>query len=153
LVQKDYDRDGEEIWSLSTDGIRLTILAGHSVEWVTVDNDGDVFYSDQGSKSINKISRGVMDSLGEGAFQAESLQITSEKSLEASQSAKLTDSMSAVGPTVTAPPVATPTVLSIYESTINPHVTVPAGLATDGLRLYWANQVMAPPAVHACRAR
>mmetsp|Transcript_72893 Transcript_72893/g.158215 ORF Transcript_72893/g.158215 Transcript_72893/m.158215 type:complete len:446 (-) Transcript_72893:56-1393(-) len=139
LVQQAEDDDGNSQTSLVTDGNRLTILSGRSVEWVAINHNGDVFYSDQVSNSINKITADVMQRLqvGMAGFSAEDLTVVSEKQQEATAAASRASQMLGVS---ASDPKTSPHILSIYESPLNPHVTVPAGIVSDGIRLYWANQ-------------
>eukprot|EP00927_Polykrikos_kofoidii_P054562 TRINITY_DN48971_c0_g1_i1.p1 TRINITY_DN48971_c0_g1~~TRINITY_DN48971_c0_g1_i1.p1 ORF type:complete len:443 (-),score=65.44 TRINITY_DN48971_c0_g1_i1:188-1516(-) len=140
LLHQSKDRDGLTHYRMETDGIRLTILSGHDVEWVAVTRSGDVFYSDQASKDINKITSETMDMLGTGTVQAEDLLVISEKVQEAQSSSAVAATMNSDADIVTDAPAPQAHILSIYESAINPHVSTPAGIASDGLRLYWANK-------------
>jgi hypothetical protein len=133
-------RDGTISRSLSTDSTRLTILKGHGVEWVTVDDNGDVFYSANDTKNVNKISADTMSVLSTGAVSADSLQVVSEKEMEGAASGDVTKSTNAESTdTETDTSEPTPKIEALYESSANPHVSTPAGLATDGLRLVWGN--------------
>mmetsp|Transcript_71759 Transcript_71759/g.158695 ORF Transcript_71759/g.158695 Transcript_71759/m.158695 type:complete len:423 (+) Transcript_71759:187-1455(+) len=120
------DPNGDPQWSLATDGIQLPVLQDTQVEWVTVDVNGDVFYSDKGSKSINRIPVFVIDALAHGDQQ---------RAMSLAAEARKLFFKKAPSATVVTSPYALP----IYLGSINPHVTVPAGLASDGMRLYWAN--------------
>jgi sugar lactone lactonase YvrE len=134
------DRLGETTYSLHTDQTRLTILSGRVVEWVAVDRKGDVFYSATDTNNINKITSAVMDNLADGVFSADSLTFVSEKEREAEEAANAEKAMeSEQEETVTDAPAPSQEVFSVYEADINPRVTKPAGVATDGLRLFWAN--------------
>lgn len=126
---------------LAVAGVRLTILSGHNVSYVAVDTTGDVFYSDPTSNSINRITKEVMQNIAGGLFLAEDLQIVSEKEQEASASSELSQNMLTVESDVpvTDAPEEQPSILSIYEGSINPHVSTPAGLFSDGLNLFWGN--------------
>merc|ERR1719238_2037392 len=117
----------------------MTILSGHLVEWVAVDRSGDVFYSATDTNNINKITAGVMKNLGDGLFDAKSLRVVSEKDQEAEAASNAQDDMDTLTKTVTDAPPPAQEILSMYEANINPYVTVPAGVATDGIRLIWAN--------------
>jgi len=141
FVEKKKDADGNVFHRLSTDGNRLMIMSGHSVEWVAVNHDGNVFYSDQNSKSINKITRQTMASIANGEISATDLQVVSEKTQEAISSAKVSSGIESSVLAPTDPPPATAEILAIYEGSINSHVTVPSGIASDGMRLYWGNSL------------
>jgi sugar lactone lactonase YvrE len=143
IVTEAKDRDGGTSWLLSTTGNRLTVLANHVVEWVAVNDDGDVFYSDQGSNNINRITAELMSLVETGAFQAEDLQVVSEKeraSAAPPASVAAPNASDAPRSGVADPDEAAPNILAIYESELNARVSKPAGIVSDGLRLYWANQ-------------
>jgi len=111
---------------LATDGVQLRILSDVQVEWVTVDVNGDVFYSDKGSLSINRIPFGVIDALAHGDSQRAKQLAWQAKKLFYQKAPPATTETSPYG-------------LPVYVGSINPHVTVPAGIASDGMRLYWTN--------------
>jgi sugar lactone lactonase YvrE len=138
-VMHNKGRNENHTYWLRTDDTRLTILTGHIVEWVTVDSAGDVFYSAADTHNINKITAEVMTNLADGLFTASSLSIVTEMAQEALASERMTSETNTVTQLVTDAPPPAQQVLSIYDAAINPHVTVPGGVSTDGLRLYWAN--------------
>merc|ERR1719199_1620019 len=87
------------------------------VEWVTVDDAGNLFYSAPRTNNINKISTEVMSKLSTGEVQASALVIVPEKSLEGNEAASNLMALSSAGDTLptNAPPVE-PKILSIYEA-------------------------------------
>lgn len=140
LVGEYDDRDGVKQYSLKTDGNRLTIIDGHQVDWVTVNANGDVFFSDIGTNSINKITTETMQYLGDGLYTAAQLTVLSEKEQEAMSASQTATELSPDTNAVpTDPPLPAARMLSMYEGSINPHVSTPAGLVSDGLHLYWTN--------------
>lgn len=142
VVSEDIDEQGQTQYRLSSNGIRLTVMEGRNVSWVALDQSGDIFYSDEGGGTINKISAEVMDMLAGGDFQANELQVIPERELEAMASAAISTALSAGAPEHAAPDdlaLAQPHILSLYDASINPRVNTPAGLVSDGLRLFWAN--------------
>lgn len=114
--------------SLTTDGVQLSIMQNADVEWLHVDINGDVFYSDEKDKTINRIPVNVIDMLSKGDYAASDLSLVSEKKMVASNSGVSESSHSKE-------------VYSIYEGATNPHVSTPAGVVSDGARLYWVNAV------------
>lgn len=140
VMREEYDRDRVKHYVLAIEGNRLTVVDGCQAEWVTVNPNGDVFYSDIGSNSINKISMTTMASLGDGVFEASQLQVVSEKQLEAMSAAS---TASQLGPNTMQVPTDSPppqaNILSLYEGSMNQHVSTPGGIFSDGLRLYWTN--------------
>jgi len=128
---------------LSTSGVRLTIVQDHPVEFVTVDEHSNLFYTCSETNNINKIEANVLDQLAQGKFLASALQIISEKSLEAQKVLELAmekEKESSDDGLPTDPPEVEPHILSIYEAKVNPHVSQPASIWADGADLYWTNQ-------------
>lgn len=132
--------------TLVTSGVRLTISQGHPVEYVTIDEHGNLFYTAPDTNNINKIKASVLRKLATGEFTASTMQIISEKTLEAQQiaSANIARTKKKSNKTVDAlptdaPPVQ-PHILSVYEAKMNPNVSSPASIWADGADLYWTNQ-------------
>lgn len=139
-VKESRDRNGKLVRSLVTDANRLTILAGRNASDVTVDCNGDVFYSDQAGKSINKITAAVMEKIADGELEAETLKVVSEKEQEAADAALVAGALDGpVGAEESQPEASETSIMSIYEGSLNPRVSVPAGVVSDGVRLYWTN--------------
>jgi len=111
---------------LITDGVQLCIKQNADTSWVSVDINGDVFYSDATTKTINRIPVEVIDMLSKGQYGASDLTLISEKTLETGGGATSNVAVSRY-------------VYSLYEGAVNPHVSTPAGLVSDGARLYWTN--------------
>lgn len=135
---------GAGVYSLATDGVQLCIMQGQAVEWVSVDITGDVFYSDTARNTINRIPIDTIDRLGEGAYQCGDLQVKSQKAQmiqaerQAAELQSMTDAQREAS-RPTDPPDTEPVIFSVYEGSVNPHVTVPGGVVSDGARLYWTN--------------
>eukprot|EP00442_Polarella_glacialis_P037281 CAMPEP_0115115426 /NCGR_PEP_ID=MMETSP0227-20121206/42674_1 /TAXON_ID=89957 /ORGANISM="Polarella glacialis, Strain CCMP 1383" /LENGTH=402 /DNA_ID=CAMNT_0002516073 /DNA_START=89 /DNA_END=1297 /DNA_ORIENTATION=- len=127
------DETSSGMRTLSTDGTQLCIMQNADTEWVHADVNGDVFYSDATNMTINRIPSGVIDLLARGQYSAGDLTVVSEKNMEAMSGAQL-DAAPTEEPSEEAPHV-----YAVYEGSINPHVGIPAGVVSDGARLYWAN--------------
>jgi len=144
LVQEQASQ-GRKSYALATDGVQLCIMQGASVEWVSVDISGDVFYSDTAANTINRIPADTIDRLAEGAYQCGDLRVVSEK-LQMMQARKVASSFQSMSDAdrealqPTDAPNTMPVIFSVYEGKMNPHVTVPAGVVSDGARLYWTNK-------------
>ncbi|CAE7697373.1 unnamed protein product, partial [Symbiodinium pilosum] len=124
-----YVQDNGGSLGLTTDGVQLCIMQNTDASWVNVDLNGDVFYSDATSKSINRIPVDVIDMLSKGQYAASDLVLLSEKALVTGGGA--------------APESGSGShfVYSVYQGSVNPHVSTPAGLVSDGARIYWTNMV------------
>eukprot|EP00419_Tripos_fusus_P007243 CAMPEP_0172673456 /NCGR_PEP_ID=MMETSP1074-20121228/12156_1 /TAXON_ID=2916 /ORGANISM="Ceratium fusus, Strain PA161109" /LENGTH=434 /DNA_ID=CAMNT_0013490757 /DNA_START=148 /DNA_END=1452 /DNA_ORIENTATION=- len=130
---------------LATDGVQVTIAEGVQANWVAADISGDVFYSDPISKTVNRIPAMTISMLCDGEGLANDLQFVSEKQLEA---ASLVEAEQELSDENLQPPSTSGSmkIYTVYEGKVNPRVSVPAGLASDGLHLYWANGVNAKSA-------
>lgn len=128
---------------LTTSGVRLTITQGHPVDYVTLDDTGNLFYTAPDTNNINKIPAAVMDKVAKGEFRPMSLQIVSEKVLEAKQAAAKAlaakKRANESNPLPTDAPNIHPHIYSMYEAKLNPHVSQPASVWADGPDLYWTN--------------
>ncbi|CAJ1341261.1 unnamed protein product [Effrenium voratum] len=113
---------------LSTDGVQLCVSQNVNSNWVSVDINGDVFYTDASTNTINRIPVEVIEKLTTGQYAASDLMLLSEKTLESGGGATSNVALSRY-------------VYSVYEGNVNPHVTTPGGVVSDGARLYWANTV------------
>lgn len=121
---------------LVTEGVRVVVLDGPEVKWLCVDSSsGDLFYTE--TNKVNKISYKVLERLASGQFQASQLTMVSEAAQEAEASAAATASLTGSAP---ATREVLPQILTMYEASANTHVSSPAGIVTDGVSVYWANQ-------------
>ncbi|CAK8985782.1 Hypothetical protein (Fragment) [Durusdinium trenchii] len=121
-----YVQDKGNGLQLITDNVQLCIMQNADTSWVNVDINGDVFYSDATTKTINRIPVGVVEMMAKGQYSASDLNLISEKTLE-------------TGGGATSNVAASRFVFSLYDGAMNPHVGTPAGLVSDGARLYWTN--------------
>jgi len=144
VLVEDSTAGNTKVHKLVTDGVQLCIMQGQSVEWVSVDTTGDVFYSDTSRNTINRIPVDTIDRLSTGGYQCGDLQVRSEKEqMQKAQEQALElqsmtdDEREASHPTDA--PNTEPVIFSVYEGSISPHVAVPGGVASDGERLYWTN--------------
>lgn len=132
--------------SLVTDGVQLCIMQGHPVEWVSVDQFGDVFYSNAGANTINRIPVDVIDMMVEGAYHCGDISILSENE-QVAQANELADKEQSLSEAETAAlmptdaPNTQPIALAMYEGNSTTHVSSPGGIVSDGQRVYWTNMV------------
>lgn len=128
---------------LTTNGIRVKVLDGHAVEWVTVDDTGNLFYTAPDTNNINKIPNATIDKISTGELQSSVLTILSEKTQEATAMLEAKRHAGNLphpeyGGLVDKPP-APPHIYSVYEADANPYVSLPASIVADGASLYWTN--------------
>lgn len=127
---------------LTSTHVRLVVVQNCGpVEWVTLDDAGNLFYSAPHTNNINKISAEVVSKLASGEIQASALTIMSEKMFEVQQIAANARKASPTNDTLPKdPPPVLPHIFSMYEAKLNPHVAHPAAICVDGPNLYWTNQ-------------
>lgn len=136
---------------LATDGVQVTIAEGVQAVWVAADISGDVFYSDPTAKTVNRIPARTISQLCDGEGQSNELQFVSEKQLEAASAVEVQEELTGESEEEDKPITGGMKIYTVYEGKVNPRVSVPAGLASDGLHLFWANGVKAKSAGSVCR--
>jgi len=131
LLRRAEDDDRRTVLSLSTDGMRTTVVEGHEVEWLVVGRDGSLLFSDLTSRSVNKIEQLVLQGISEGALTSKDLSLVYEDQLEKAERGSIA-AMDVES--------SRPRILMMYMEGRCPQVSsVPAGVATDGVHLYWGN--------------
>jgi len=98
---------------LQTSGVQLCIMENADTSWVNVDLNGDVFYTDETKNTINKIPLETIDMLSSGQSSSSQISLISLKTSSGSMSSDEAQ------------------VYSIYEGSVNPQVTAPAGVASE----------------------
>eukprot|EP00405_Crypthecodinium_cohnii_P031786 CAMPEP_0206518402 /NCGR_PEP_ID=MMETSP0324_2-20121206/64555_1 /ASSEMBLY_ACC=CAM_ASM_000836 /TAXON_ID=2866 /ORGANISM="Crypthecodinium cohnii, Strain Seligo" /LENGTH=402 /DNA_ID=CAMNT_0054011747 /DNA_START=20 /DNA_END=1225 /DNA_ORIENTATION=- len=99
-----------------------------------------------GTNSVNKIEHDVLKKLGEGIYQCGDLKKASESSLLAKPEKELEadialDASQRASEVPTDDDDTEPEILSLYEGSLESHVSVPSGVSSDGRRLWWGNGV------------
>lgn len=144
-------------YRLSVVGERKEIRDNVNSKWVSV-YAGELYYSDEEAKTINKISKHTIGRLVTGQITSADLisqgETTGEALAEASASANLAatnqfpENSALGGSSASAESSATqsrddplqmPVVVTLYQASANPHVGVPGGLVADGVNLFWVN--------------
>lgn len=134
-VKTEKESDGTEKKSMSSDGVRLTVLEGFHPRWLSVDPRGDLIFTNEDANSVNRLPYDTIEKIASGEVLPKNLVTVAEKDLEAT-SAALTATATAVDEE------ADPKyeVFSLYEAGTNPHLAVPSGVYTDGVAIYWGNK-------------
>eukprot|EP00933_Yihiella_yeosuensis_P022199 TRINITY_DN17478_c0_g1_i1.p1 TRINITY_DN17478_c0_g1~~TRINITY_DN17478_c0_g1_i1.p1 ORF type:complete len:416 (-),score=87.86 TRINITY_DN17478_c0_g1_i1:187-1434(-) len=131
---------------LITDGVQLVVADNADTEWVHVDMNGDVFYSDAALRTINRIPSNVVQCLAKGQYSSSDLVLISQKQMqglssnasldEGGQPTSMSNQARMSEEATTDEP---PHIFTVYEGKVNPNVGTPAGVVSDGARLFWAN--------------
>lgn len=122
---------------LATDGTRVVVVTGRTVDWIAVDSQGDLLFSDESAESINKIRASVVLDLMTGNAEASMLNVISQSQLESNEFEMAVASTAASLPIDVEPEAV---ILSEYEAGTDPYVSKPSGVVADEVGLYWANQ-------------
>jgi len=126
--------------ALVTDGLRVRILQDVPVSWVAVDSNGDVFYSDPGTRAIARIPYSTVMTLAEGTSRAADLFFVSERTLVSQALIQRQEELNGTADmSPTDMPAFSTDVQYLYEGSVNSHVAAPGGIAVDGYNLYWTN--------------
>jgi len=128
---------------LRTDGNRYTVVEGVIAQWASVDAKGNLFFTDQETNSVNKLTVDVIEQITKGKLEPKDLgKVTAAEA--AGEEAAKENSEELIGEKPTKPPVPTkapPAIFQLYQKKVCPHVGTPAGIVAEGDRLYWTNQI------------
>jgi hypothetical protein len=125
-----------------SDGVQLTVVTGKEPRWCTCDIHGNLYFTDQSSNSIFKVDYGTIGEIAAEKFKAEDLQTVQEAEEEALAQAEAAEKLAKSGNKLPqpAPPPPKPIIHALYAAGTAPNVVKPSGIATNGVRLYWANE-------------
>jgi sugar lactone lactonase YvrE len=73
--------------SLTTYGAPTIVVEGTDVRWLTVDEEGNLYWTDQTSNSVNKLSHKIINMLQNRQMLASELKTVSEAQIEAEEAA------------------------------------------------------------------
>ncbi|CAK9108823.1 unnamed protein product [Durusdinium trenchii] len=131
----------------------VTVVSDVSSEWVSLDQKGNLYYSDSERKSVNKIDAWLLLNLVHGEITPAELKrrnaARSSKSLEKqgkeamevkSQLKSLAHSTEVLGNMAFGSHDDDTSILELFQAQDSQHVATPAGVASDGVQVYWANQ-------------
>lgn len=151
-------------WTLWA-GEEMTVVDDVSSEWVSLDHNGNLYYSDQLRKTVNRIGATLLLNLVHGeitpdelkqrsaAHPAESLEEEGKKAMQIKPHLHdLGQNAEALGNAIgkLSSTIATPLSLVSQESSEevivklfeadDAHYATPAGVVSDAVQVYWANQ-------------
>lgn len=125
---------------METDGVRLTIVEGIRSHWSSIDQHGNLFFSNDDTKAVNKLPFDTIQKIAGGDVAPSQLVMLSEQDQEAvsaaQSSARQNAQASNAGDEEDAP---TYNIFSLYEAEASPHISEPSGLYVDGPTLFWGN--------------
>lgn len=127
-------------YHLKTAGSRYIVVEGVSSQWVTVDDKGNLFFSDADSNSVNKLTVEVIDMLIKDKLLPSDLKKTSEAVAASEEAAR--EGYFELLP-VKSQTTPAPRYYQLYEKKVSPNVGMPAGVAVGGVggrQVYWTNQ-------------
>jgi sugar lactone lactonase YvrE len=130
-------------YQLKTTGNQYTIVDGVVSQWVSVDSDGDLYFTDQQTNSVSKVTVDTIQKMIDGKLVASELKRTTEpemEGLEAAAEAEAPLENTPTSKTVTTTP-RPPSIYELYASNACANVGTPAGVVASGSQLYWTNQV------------
>lgn len=126
-------------------GVPSVIMTGVSAEWVSVDPDGNVYYTDQEARSVNKIPQQLVSQIRIGSVAPENVLIMSEKEVQALATTTGVDINGTMVATTTALPTPrgpnTGAVYALYEAGMSDAIGTPGGLVVSGTELFFGNRV------------
>jgi len=130
-------------YKLSLDGDLVAVVEDTLSQWATVDESGNLYFSDQDSSAIKKVNVENINLIVDGILSPKDLKKTTEPEVAGEEAAKEAKEESpgdekASITTLTTP---APTIMTLYEKGASPHVGTPSGVCASGPQLFWANQV------------
>merc|ERR1719160_2124526 len=126
---------------LMTTGVQMTMVTGKVPRWVTVDMNQNLYYSDPENGVVGKLDFGTMERIAAGEITAEELVSRQEKEEEALAAAEAQADLNKMNVPPTAPPEPKPEMMMLYQKGANPHVARPSGIATNGVNVFWGNEM------------
>lgn len=126
-------------YQLVADGDKQVIVDNTQSQWASVDEKGNLYYSDKETKSINKINVEFIDMITDGLLLPKDLKKTTEPDAAGEEAAKESVEDDANATTQTAVTTPLPSIVSLYEADASKDVGTPAGVVASGPALYWAN--------------
>jgi len=129
-------------YQLRTVGNRYTVVEGVIAQWASVDVDGNLFFTDQETNSVDKLPVEAINMIIRDQLLPKNLGRTTEAEAEGEEAAKEAEEPMEGDNTTVAHVIAPqpPSIFQLYETKVCPHVGTPAGIIADGARLYWTNQ-------------
>lgn len=129
-------------FELTVGGQQVVVAENVLTSWVSVDIDGNLYYSDQAAMTVNRIDRSVLDRLSSKVLTSSDLKMVSELELNAlTAAASLANGTAAerrardaVDQRLQA------SIVALHEADEGPNIGTPAGVVSDGTVAYWANQ-------------
>lgn len=126
-------------YRITTHGERKEIRTDVNSKWVAV-YAGELYYSDEDARTINKISGHTIHRLVTGQITSADLISQGETTSEALAESSASTNLAAAGHAASSnDPLQLPVVITLYQASANPHVGVPGGLVADGVNLFWVN--------------
>lgn len=126
-------------YKITTSGERKEIRDNVNSKWVSV-YAGELYYSDEEARTINKISKHTIGRLVTGQITPADLISQGETTGEALAESSASVNLAAAGHSASSDdPLQMPVVVTLYEASANPNVGVPGGLVADGVNLFWVN--------------
>lgn len=134
--------EGSPVDSISSDGVQTAIIVGRAPRWCAVDKHGHLYWTDQASNGIYKIEYDIVEQIKEGVHKPEDLKLVSEQ--EEDELAEMKERQAIQKDTgglpTTPPPLPPPVITTLYEASVNPMVSSPAGISTNGVDVFWVNE-------------
>jgi sugar lactone lactonase YvrE len=132
-------------YELIVDSVQMHVAYSVKCSWLAVDETGSLYYSDEGRRSINRIDVLLLRRIHGGLITSEHIRYTTEKELnEAVGQPKAASRGPLATKRVTTEEkrLMETSIISLYQATDDGQsmVGTPAGVASDGLEVYWTHK-------------
>ncbi|CAK0883156.1 unnamed protein product [Prorocentrum cordatum] len=138
-VQKCARNDCTLEYELVVDSVQMHVAYSVKTSWVSLDHYGNLFYSDEAKKSINRIDIMLLRKIHAGLVTGEQLKHSHESQL-AKAAGATPDQAKKVTITSEYLELMETSIVSLYEAGAGANIGTPAGVASDGVEVFWTNQ-------------
>jgi len=136
-------------YQLRTEGNRFVVVEDVVTQWASVDHEGNLYYSDQMTNSVNKLSVEAINMITNEQLLPRELVKTTEPETAGEESAAeheeglIGDIADIIHVSATTKPLAPGKriIVQLYEKGVSHTVGTPAGVSVSGGDVYWANQM------------
>jgi len=130
-------------YELVVKSVQLVMVQNVLSSWVAVDSDGNLYYTNQETNSVNKVDIKVVQNLAALMVKAAELTVVTGTEVRALEQIAAAAELNGQ----TQDDVVSPTeaklrsaIISLYQAGTSSYLGLPAGLASDGGMVYWGNQ-------------
>jgi sugar lactone lactonase YvrE len=130
-------------YMLEVEGVQNLLVQDVKAAWLTLDSTGSLFFTDQETKSVNRLDRSVLLRLQAKELEASELVRNTQQALEAMERSAASADLQGEAKSRAAnllKKAKETSIESLYEADGDKHISLPSGILTDDVEVFWANQ-------------